>query len=47
METNALYTTSGSVLAYAVTRDAAIAMSDFARRPVIWGSELIGEKYSQ
>jgi hypothetical protein len=45
METNMLFTTAGVVLAYAVTRDAAIAISDFARRPVMWGSELIGQKH--
>ena len=47
MENNILFTVTGSVLAYAVTRDAAIAISDFARRPVLWGDELIGGKYSQ
>jgi hypothetical protein len=47
MENNTLFTTSGQVLAYAVTRDAAIAISEFARRPVRWGNELIGEKYSK
>jgi hypothetical protein len=41
-----LFTVSGSVLAYAVTRDEAIAISNFARRPVRWGDELIGAEYA-
>jgi hypothetical protein len=46
MENNTLFTVAGLVLAYAVTRDAAIAISDFARRPVRWGDELIGGEYA-
>ena len=46
METNMLFTVAGKVLAYAVTRDAAIAISEFARRPIRWGNELIGKEYS-
>ena len=42
-----LFTTSGVVLAYAITRDAAIAISNFARRPVLWGDELIGAEYAK
>jgi len=45
MQNNMLFTVSGEVLAYAVTRDAAIAISNFARRPVRWGDELIGGEY--
>ena len=44
--TNILLTVSGTVLAYAVTRDCAIAICDFARRPVRWGDELIGGEYA-
>ena len=47
METNMLFAANGTVLAYAITRDYAIAVSDFARRPVRWGSELIGAAYSK
>lgn len=42
-----LFTTSGVVLAYAITRDEAIAISNFARRPVRWGNELIGAEYAR
>jgi len=45
MPTNILLTVNGAVLAYAVTRDCAIAISNFARRPVYWGDELIGGEY--
>jgi hypothetical protein len=41
-----LFTASGQVLAYAITRDEAIAISNFARRPVRWGNELIGAEYA-
>ena len=47
MINNMLFTTSGVVLAYAITRDAAIAISNFARRPVLWGDELIGAVYAK
>ena len=47
METNMLFAANGTVLAYAITRDCAIAVSDFARRPVRWGNELIGAAYSK
>jgi hypothetical protein len=46
MKNNMLFTVSGEVLAYAVTRDEAIAISNFARRPVRWGDELIGAEYA-
>lgn len=52
MPTNHLYTVSGTLLARNVTRAEAIAISNFARRPVYWGSdvvekpELIGEHYA-
>jgi hypothetical protein len=45
METNLLSTVNGTVLAYAIPRDCAIAISHFARRPVYWGDELIGSEY--
>jgi hypothetical protein len=46
MQNNMLFTVSGEVLAYAVTRDEAIAISNFARRPVRWGDVLIGVEYA-
>lgn len=46
MTTQILFAVSGVVLAYAVTRDAAVAISTFAKRPVIWGSETIGIQYA-
>lgn len=46
MTINTLFTVGGMVLAYAVTRDAAIAICTFARRPVRWGDELIGGEYA-
>jgi hypothetical protein len=46
MNNNTLFTASGMVLAYAVTRDEAITISNFARRPVYWGDELIGAEYA-
>lgn len=45
MINNMLFAVDGTVLAYAITRDAALAISRFARRPVRWGDELIGEIY--
>jgi hypothetical protein len=47
MITDTLFTTSGVVIAYAITRDKAIAISNFARRPVHWGNELIGAEYAR
>jgi hypothetical protein len=33
-------------LAFAVTREEAIAICTFARRPLYWGDELIGGEYA-
>lgn len=41
MPTNHLYTVSGTLLARNVTRAEAIAISNFARRPVYWGSDVV------
>jgi hypothetical protein len=46
MPTNILHNVNGALLAYAVTRSCAIAISNFARRPVYWGDELIGGEYA-
>jgi 23S rRNA maturation-related 3'-5' exoribonuclease YhaM len=42
MPTNTLYTVSGTIIAHNITRDDAIKIYQFARRPVIWGHEKIG-----
>ena len=47
MINNMLFAVDGTVLAYAITRDAAVAISNFARRPVRWGEELIGAVYTK
>jgi hypothetical protein len=44
--TNTLFTVSGAILARNVTREEAITICTFARRPVLWGSELIGGEYA-
>jgi hypothetical protein len=43
---NMLFTVSGQVLAYAICREQAVAISRFAQRPVRWGDELIGAEYA-
>ncbi len=40
--TNNLYTVSGTIIAHDITRDDALRIYQFARRPVIWGDETIG-----
>jgi len=46
MPTAPLSTVSGVLLASNVTHDEAVAISDFARRPLVWNGVVIGLKYS-
>jgi hypothetical protein len=42
MPTNHLFTVSGTLIVRDITREDAYKIYQFARRPVIWGDEIIG-----